>query len=137
MLSGLWSNHTLPSGKLLVQLLNSRHCPNPGNSHMDRSSPLPLVTESGCSATPGSVPVFNCSVILRTDSATGRISGRVASLPSITADGATERDVLLQITRRFKAFIQQQLAAGTSIPWTDPPQRAAAGESERFVPVHL
>ena len=99
--------------------------------------PLPVVTDSSCGTGPGTVPVFNCVVILRRDESTGRISGRVANLDGIAAEGHSERDVLLSITKQFKAAVRELTADGKPIPWLDPPQRAAAGEFERFVPVHL
>ncbi len=105
---------------------------------MNQSDSLPLVTESSCGTpTTGPVPVFNCIVILRTCPDTRRIAGRVASLPSITAEGNTERDVLLAITRKFKALMKESLEGNQPVAWLDPPQKASAGEVERFVPVHL
>ena len=104
---------------------------------MTQPTPLPLATVSSCGSAPGSVPVFNCVIILRTDRDTGRVFGRVANLPDISADGFTERDVLLVLTRRFKATVQEHLDSEQVVPWIEPPVRPGPGETERFVPVHL
>lgn len=98
--------------------------------------PLPVVTDSSCGTGPGTVPVFNCMVILRRDEQTGRLSGRVTNLAGITAEGHSERDVLLSLTKQFKTVVGKLTADGKPIPWIDTP-RACAGEVERFVPVHL
>jgi hypothetical protein len=45
--------------------------------------------------------------------------------------------VLMKITRRFKTIVQEHTGSNTPIPWREPPERAAAGEVERFIPVHL
>lgn len=97
--------------------------------------PLPVVTDSSCGT--GPVPVFNCVVILRREKATGQISARVANLAGLSAEGATERDVLLSITRQFKSVILERTAEAKPIPWLDPPEQPAEGECQRFIPVHL
>jgi len=94
---------------------------------------LPLVSESDCNP----VPVFNCRIILRKDPTTTAISGRVANLSGITAAGATERDVLLQLAKKFKETVKTLTEKQTDIPWIDPPEEPGDGEVERFVPVHL
>lgn len=104
---------------------------------MKPSSSLPLVTESSCGSTPGTVLVFNCIVIVGVEQETGRITGRSANLPDIMVTGTSEREVLLAITRRFKAVIQQHLSENKSIPWKNPPESPGQNESERFIPVHL
>jgi hypothetical protein len=104
---------------------------------VNQPSPLPLVNESSCGSGSSSVPVFNCIVILRSDPNTGKIQGRSANLPDITAEDTTERQVLMKITRRFKTIVQEHTGSNTPVPWREPPERAAAGEVERFIPVHL
>lgn len=100
------------------------------------SDPLPLISESSCGTGPGSVPVFNCIVIL-TPIENGRLRGRVANLPGITAEGAAERDLLKLITQRFKTAVKESLSNGPALQWIEPPEVPAKGESQRFIPVHL
>lgn len=104
---------------------------------MKPESSLPLVTESSCGSTPDAVPVFNCIVIVGVEPETGRIAGRSANLPDIMVTGTSEREVLMAITRRFKAVIQQHLSENEAIPWKNPPDAPGPNESERFIPVHL
>ena len=49
----------------------------------------------------------------------------------------TERDVLTQITKVFRAQIQALSDEKMPIPWIEPPEKAGPGETERFVPIHL
>ena len=81
--------------------------------------------------------MYNCIVLVKTDQQTGRVSGRVANLPEISATANSERDMLLAISRHFKSTVQQHLAANQPIPWREPAERPHEGESERFIPVHL
>ncbi|MDG2129669.1 MAG: hypothetical protein P8K08_16835 [Fuerstiella sp.] len=94
-------------------------------------SPLPLISESDCNP----VPVFSCHVILARIG-DGQLSGRVANLDGIVVSGPSERDILKTIVRQFKAAIQQYSANGEEVPWLESPT-PAAGEFERFIPVHL
>ncbi len=100
---------------------------------MSDSNPLPLLPQTSAS----SVPVFNCHVILSAPGENGRLKGRVANFPGITAEGSTERDVLTSVMKQFKGAVQQFTADGKDLPWIDPPDKPAAGEVERFIPVHL
>jgi hypothetical protein len=102
---------------------------------MKQPPSLPVVTDSSCGS--GSAPVFNCIAILKTDPETRKIHGRSANLPNISATGNSERDVLIAITRQFKWAITKANAEQHQILWIDPPERAAEGEVERFIPVHL
>ncbi|MEZ6125546.1 MAG: hypothetical protein R3C49_20555 [Planctomycetaceae bacterium] len=99
---------------------------------MSESQPLPLISQADCQP----VPVFNCHVLLRKDAA-GRLTGRVSNLPSITAEGISERDVLKAITRQFKAVVQQSVNDGQPVPFQSPADVPQADEVERFIPVHL
>jgi hypothetical protein len=85
----------------------------------------------------GQVPVFDCHVILAPRDAAGTIRGRCANLPGIEATAATERGVLMEITRRFKAEVGRLHAAREPIPFATTPETPAAGEVERWLPVHL
>lgn len=100
---------------------------------MDDADSLPLLSDSDCSP----VPVFNCQIILSTSESDQKIVGRVANLGGISVTGNTERDVLMQITKLFKAQVQTLTEEKIPIPWIDPPEKPGPGESERFVPVHL
>ena len=104
---------------------------------MSNSSPLPQASESSCATGGASVPVFNCIVILTRDATTGRISARIANLAGITAEGNAERELLLLLTKRFKAFLQDCLQNNREIPWIDPAEAPLPGEQQRFIPVHL
>lgn len=98
---------------------------------------LPQVADSNCGTGGPSVPVFNCIVILTRDAATNRLTARVANLSGITAEGNAERELLMLLTKRFKAFVQDCIQNNRAIPWTDPPESPLAGEQQRFIPVHL
>ena len=107
---------------------------------MNSPEPIPadslqIVTESSCGASPA-VPVFNCVVFLRRN-ANGRLFARVANLQHIEVEGNVERDVLFSVTRQFKSRLQEYLSSNEPIPWVDPIPRAAVGEFERFIPIHL
>lgn len=104
---------------------------------MSNSSPLPQASESSCATGGASVPVFNCIVILTRDATTGRISARIANLAGITAEGNAERELLMLLTKRFKAFLQDCLQNNRDIPWIDPAEAPLPGEQQRFIPVHL
>lgn len=101
------------------------------------SPPLPQLPDSSCQGTAGSVPVYNCVVILRIDPNTQRLTASVANLPGLTVEGTSERDLLILLTKRFKAVIQDCLRRNEAIPWIDPAAEPVAGEQQRFIPVHL
>ena len=85
--------------------------------------------------TDGCVPVYDCHVLLRhTDAG---VEGRTANLDGITANGPTERDVLLAITKKFKATVQGYVAVNEDIPFRTEPHKPEEGEVERWIPVHL
>jgi hypothetical protein len=98
---------------------------------------LRQLPDSSCSTGPGSVPVFNCIVILTPVDDGKRLRGRVANLSGISAEGNSERELLMLLTKRFKAAMQQFVSQNAPIPWLDPPETPAAGEQQRFIPVHL
>lgn len=104
---------------------------------MSSSDFLPQVPEASCGTGGDAVPVFTCVVILTRDETTGRLSARAANLPEITAEGNAERELLLLLTRRFKARVQECLQDKQPIPWIDPPEVPMPGEQQRFIPVHL
>ena len=101
------------------------------------SSSLPQLPDSSCGTGSGSVPVFNCVIILRRDPESDRLQGRVANLAGIRAEGFGERDVLIAITKRFKSAMIEYQKSNQPIPWVDPPEPPEIGEQQRFVPVHL
>lgn len=103
---------------------------------MDSES-LPQLTDSTCGTGLSSVPVFNCVVILSPIPGSTKLAGRIANLAGISAEGNTERDVLIQLTRRFKLTIQELNQKQQSIPWIDPPETPRPGEMQRFIPIHL
>ncbi len=87
------------------------------------------------------VPAFACLVYVRKNE-DGTIDGRVANLAGgdsgeIRASGNSERTVLGNITREFKALVSKILEEGQEIPWIDPPQPPLENEQVRSVPLHL
>lgn len=86
----------------------------------------------------GPVPVFDCHVLL-TKPATpaDSWSARCAAAETVTAEGPTERDVLMKIVSRFKFFVHEHHVRGEPIPWTNPPLSPQPGDLERWIPVHL
>ena len=101
------------------------------------SEQLPQLSESSCGSGLSSVPVFNCIAILSPISGSTKLAGRIANLEGISAEGNTERDVLIQLTKRFKSTVQQFSQKQQSIPWIDPPETPRPGEMQRFIPIHL
>ncbi len=104
---------------------------------MSSSGSLPQIPDASCGTGGAPVPVFTCIVILSPDVATGRLSARVANLPEMTVEGNAERELLMLLTKRFKAFVQDSLQHNRPIPWMDPPTALQPGEQQRFIPVHL
>lgn len=100
---------------------------------MTGSDDLPLISESDCAP----VPVYNCQIILSQPDADQQIVGRVANLGGISVTAQTERDVLMQITRIFRAQVTALHEEKMPIPWLEPPEQPGPGESLRFVPIHL
>ena len=87
------------------------------------------------------VPVFSCIVYVY-KTAEGTIRGRVVNRAGddsgeISATGNSERDVLLNVTREFKARVLTMHGENQEIAWIDPPQPPLENEQVRFVPVHL
>ena len=100
---------------------------------MNDPNPLKLIPESELNP----VPVFSCIVILGSPDETGRRQARVANLAGITAEGASERDLLTAIMKKFRAVTLGFTERGEQIPWIEPPETPGKGESQRFIPVHL
>lgn len=100
-------------------------------------NPLPQLSDSSCGTGPGTVPVFNCVVILSPVPDSSRLRGRVANLGEIFAEGNTERDVLIQLTKKFKAVVQEYVQNKSDIPWVNPPESPGENEQQRYIPVHL
>lgn len=82
------------------------------------------------------VPVYDCHVILSAPDDNGTIHARVTTLPEITAKGQSERHILQAIVKDFKAAIIRYREAGEEIPWQGA-TKPQAGETQRWVPVHL
>jgi hypothetical protein len=100
---------------------------------MTDPDPLPLISGNDCSP----VPVFNCQIILSKGESDQKIVGRVANLAGISITGNTERDVLMQIAKVFRAQVQALSEERIPVPWIDPPEQPGPGESQRFLPIHL
>lgn len=101
---------------------------------MTDSNPLRLIPDAELNP----VPVFNCIVILSKPESDGSRTGRVANLQGqISVSGNGEREILTAIVKKFKAIAVECTQQNKEIPWLDPPETPAKGESQRFVPVHL
>lgn len=83
------------------------------------------------------VPVFDCHVIVTPDDGSGVVKVRSTTLSDLTASGPTERDALLLIVKKFKAYIQPFSERSEPIPFAEQPEAPGPGESERWIPVHL
>lgn len=106
------------------------------NFTSDRPNPFEITGD-----TSPTVPVFSCIVYV-CKTADGTIRGRVANLAGdapteISATGNSERDVLLNATREFKACVLAMHEESQDIAWIDPPLPPLENEQVRFVPVHL
>jgi predicted RNase H-like HicB family nuclease len=84
-----------------------------------------------------SVPVFDCHVLLSGPDETGRYTARAANLDGVTGAGGSQRQALLSVVTAFKAVVGDLYRNGEPIPWKEPPDTPAAGEVERWIPVHL
>jgi hypothetical protein len=61
----------------------------------------------------------------------------VANLAGLAGQGKSEREALAAVVSQFKSTVTSYYAAGTPIPWIDPPVKPAAGETQRLIAVHL
>jgi hypothetical protein len=86
---------------------------------------------------PKPIPVFNCQVIVTPATADAPWRGRAANYASIEATGDSERAVLQQIVKSFKALASEKLAAGEELAEIKPPESAGPGESLRWIAIHL
>lgn len=101
---------------------------------MTDSNPLRLISDAELNP----VPVFNCIIILSKPDSEGRRTGRVANLEGdLSVAGTGEREILTTIVKKFKAIVVDCTNQKQAIPWIEPPETPAQGESQRFVPVHL
>ena len=91
------------------------------------------ITDTGV----GSVPVYDCHVILTPPDEHGVINARCVTLPSVVANGTTERDTLCSIVDTFKAELRKYHDNDEPIPWATDAKQPAEGEVERWIPVHL
>lgn len=101
------------------------------------SESLPQLTDSTCGSGLTAVPVFNCVAIFLPIPGETKLAGRIANLAGISGEGNTERDVLILLTKRFKATVQEFSQKRQPIPWIDPPEIPGPGEMQKFIPVHL
>ena len=92
---------------------------------------LPLAGDGGMP-----VPVYDCHVILAPADEAGIIHSYVSTLPEIAAQGRSERAILQQLVKDFKAAMIRYREAGQPIPW-QPAARPQPGETQRWIPVHL
>ncbi len=107
--------------------MNDPSQPNPAPSPAGKKHGVPL----------GPVPVFNCIININPRGADGLVQARVANLPELTAEGASEREVLQRLVADFKRIVSERHAAGQPIDWQDPPLPPEPGEQQRLVAIHL
>lgn len=86
---------------------------------------------------PGNPPVFNCVVHVAPPDPGGRVVARVANLPQVSAQAASERQALAAVVSTVKRLLVEWLARGQPIPWIDPPAAPQPGEQTRYIAVHL
>jgi len=111
--------------------------PQPFEKACPVTSPLNQLPDSSCGGGPGSVPVYNCIVILTRDAQTGKTQGKVANVAGIDGAASSERDLLFLLTRKFRELLQTCSRENRPIPWLDPPATPGPGEQQRFIPIHL
>ncbi|MCC9600840.1 hypothetical protein LOC67_09705 [Stieleria sp. JC731] len=99
--------------------------------HPEKNSENSLPVESKADPPP-SMP---CVVYLA--SVEGQIQGRVVNLPGVTAKASSERDLMRQIVKQFKAQVAEIYAQGREPDWVDPLPEKQPGERKVFLPVHL
>ncbi len=83
---------------------------------------------------PEEVPVFDCTVLV--SKIDGQYVARCATLPDVSATGASERAALQQIVAAFKAEVQKY-ETREAIPFLSPPLTASVDEEVRLLAVHL
>jgi len=105
--------------------------PIPEKSESDRPNSLKITGD----AKP-IVPVFSCTVYVSKNDE-GKARGRVANLSGIEANGNSERDVLMKVSKEFKSRVLKMLEAGEEIPWIEPPLPKNDSEQVRTIPMHL
>ena len=103
----------------------------------DSSDPLAALAGKKHGVPLGPVPVFNCIVIVSPRAADGKVRARVANLPEIAVEGASEREVLQRIVADFKRIVGERHAAGQTITWQEPPLKPETSEQQRLIGVHL
>lgn len=109
---------------------DSNQIPSEGTAEKESPTPaLPL--ESGQPP----VPTFGCIVYFTAES--GQFHGRVANLAKIEATALSQRELLGQIVKKFKAEVSAAFAEGRTPDWIDPPAKKLEGETKLFLPVHL
>ena len=103
----------------------------------DTTNPLAALAGKKHGVPLGPVPVFNCIVLVSPKGADGKVRARVANLPEIAVEGASEREVLQRLVADFKRIVGERHAAGQAIAWQEPPHSPQPGEQQRLIAVHL
>ena len=101
------------------------------NSSSRPLTDLPVVTP------PQPVPVYDCHVVFSGPDDAGVLHGQVTNLPDIQATAKSERELLTQLVKRFKAELERYRTEGLEVPWRQRPVTLAPGERQRWIPVHL
>ena len=106
------------------------------NNAQSQTTPPDAGLQVSSTSTPLEVPVFNCLVYVASRQQ-GGVRARVANLPDLQCEAASEREALAKLVPAFKKRVGDLTSSGTDIPWIDPPMPVVDGEQTRFIPVHL
>jgi hypothetical protein len=86
---------------------------------------------------PEPIPVFGCQVIVTPAGSGALWRGRCANYAGIEVTGDSERAVLQQFVKTFKAFAAAKLERQEEMPTRSPPEPPNPGEQVRWIAVHL
>lgn len=86
---------------------------------------------------PQPIPVFSCQVIVTPSAAGALWRGRCANYADIEVTGDSERAVLQQFVKEFKAIAAAKLAQEETPTPVTPPEQPKPGEQLRWIAVHL
>lgn len=86
---------------------------------------------------PQPIPVFGCQVIVTPASAGAPWRGRCANYDGVEVTGASERAVLQEFVKAFKAHASAKLEKQEKLEQRTQPDRPLSGEQLRWIAVHL
>lgn len=86
---------------------------------------------------PQPIPVFSCQVLVTPGVEGAPWRGRAANYAGVEVTGDSERVVLQQFVKQFKAFASAKLERGEPVEEIKPPEAPQPGELVRWIAVHL